>query len=195
MTETYKPLPVPDFDTVDAALREAGSDTDPAECQGHLCGVLCVRGELDRADWLAFTLPDLDPRELLAGEARDTVGALYDYTRRGMSDPTLDFQLVLPDDSTAIDVRTRALGEWCQGFLGGLAENGVRDMDALPGELPEIAHDLIEIAQAGRFEVSGDEEDEIAYAELVEYVRMAVLLVLEELQPSKALPADDTTLH
>jgi len=193
MSQPSPSIVLPDYDQLDAALREAGSDTDAAECQGHLCGLLCVRGALDRGEWLAGVLPELEPRS--GAEARQLTGALYDYTRQGLSDPTLDFQLVLPDDDVAIDERTRALGEWCQGFLGGLAEGGLRDLDALPGELPEITHDLVEIAQAGQFEVSGGEEDEGAYVELVEYVRMAVLLMLEELQPSKAPPGGDTALH
>lgn len=193
MSQASASIPVPDYDLLQGALREAGSDADAAECQGHLCGLLCVHGALDRGQWLAGTLPELDPRR--CGEAGEVAGALYDYTRQGLTDPTLDFQLVLPDDTVAIDERTRALGDWCQGFLGGLAESGLREFDALPGELPEIAHDLVEIAQAGRFEVSGDEEDENAYAELVEYVRMAVLLMLEELQPNKTPPGGETALH
>ncbi|HKK06763.1 MAG TPA: UPF0149 family protein [Gammaproteobacteria bacterium] len=195
MSDAIHSMPVPDYDEVGAALREGGSYAEAAECQGHLCGVLCVRGTVDRTDWLANTLPDLAASESSAGGAAAVVAGLYDYTRQGLVDPTLDFQLVLPDDGTGIAERTHALGEWCQGFLGGLAESGLRDFDGLPGELPEITHDLVEIAQAGRFEVQGDEEDEAAYAELVEYVRMAVLLMLEELQPNKTPPGGETALH
>lgn len=195
MNQTGPATPIPDYDQLEAALRQGGSDTDAAECQGHLCGVLCVRGEIDRTEWLETTLPELDSRDLLAGGARELVASLHDYTRAGLADASFDFQLVLPDDDVPIEARTRALGEWCQGFLGGLAESGVRDLDALPDELPEIAHDLVEIAQAGQFELSGDEEDEAAYAELVEYVRMAILLVLAELQPGEAPSAGDSMLH
>jgi len=46
----------------------------------------------------------------------------------------------------------------------------------------EALSDLSEIAQI-EFQVDGGEADEQAYAEVVEYVRMASLLLMETLRP------------
>ena len=54
--------------------------------------------------------------------------------------------------------------------------------------MAELLDDLAEIARVD-FEVGEpDEEEQAAFAEVVEYVRVGVLLINEELQPSKAPP-------
>jgi uncharacterized protein YgfB (UPF0149 family) len=54
------------------------------------------------------------------------------------------------------------------------------------GYVGEIMHDFSEISNA-RFEQElTDDDEETAYAEIVEYVRMSVLLCHEELQPLQA---------
>lgn len=185
----------PDFDAVETALRQLGSDAEAASCQGHLCGLLCSQGGGDGGQWLAQNFPDAAPGDLLARDARAVLLMLFETARTTLNDCVLDFQLLLPDDDASMTLRADALGEWCQGFLSGLAEGGVRDIDALPGEAAEVVHDLARIAQAGSFDIRDDEEDESAYAELVEYVRVGVLLVQEELHPRRTLPEDDVTLH
>jgi uncharacterized protein len=51
---------------------------------------------------------------------------------------------------------------------------------------------MTQISQAG-FEGENTDEDETAYAEIVEYVRMGVQLLYEELQaPSEIAPTSDT---
>ena len=74
------------------------------------------------------------------------------------------------------------------------------DLTSLSGDLPEIAADLVEIAGAEGFELVDEEEDETAYTELVEYVRVGVQLFCEELHtpsgesgPAGAPPG--TSLH
>jgi uncharacterized protein YgfB (UPF0149 family) len=59
------------------------------------------------------------------------------------------------------------------------------------GELSEIVNDLGEIAQAGIVADSESEIEENAYAEIVEYVRVAILLVQEELRG----PQDRDSVH
>lgn len=186
---------LPDFDAVTTALRQLGSPAEAAECQGQLCGMLCSRGEEASVQWLAQSFPDPAAGDLLAREARDVLHMLYDTTQGTLNNSMLDFQLLLPADDASMMLRAGALGEWCQGFLCGLAEGGMCDIDALPGEAAEVVHDLAGIARVGSFEIKGDEEDEAAYAELVEYVRVGVLRVQEELHPRRTRPEQDATLH
>jgi hypothetical protein len=103
-----------------------------------------------------------------------------------LHDEALAFYPLLPADSAALPTRTRALAEWCEGFLFGLALGGLRDEAGLPDTVREVMHDFYEISHAGFHQDVPDEADEVAYVEIAEYVRMSVLLLHEELQPAPA---------
>jgi uncharacterized protein YgfB (UPF0149 family) len=58
-----------------------------------------------------------------------------------------------------------------------------RDVSLLPEEAAEVLRDMGQFAQA-RFELGEDaEEDELSYSELVEYLRVGVMLLFETLYP------------
>ncbi len=98
-------------------------------------------------------------------------------------DPSL---VMLPEDATPLSVRTGALSEWCGGFLYGLALGGIREDLARSDTVEEVMKDFYDISHAGFVTQAPNEEDETAYVEIVEYLRMSVLLLYQELQ---AVPA------
>jgi uncharacterized protein YgfB (UPF0149 family) len=110
-----------------------------------------------------------------------------------MNDSNVDYQLFLPDDDESLEARVEALGVWCQGFVYGLAAGGVQEDSVIPDDSKELITDIIEISRAGYVAddeaeervgvVNDDDEDEAAFMEVSEYVRMGVLLIYEELQP------------
>jgi len=53
---------------------------------------------------------------------------------------------------------------------------GITDVDKLAANLPEIVRDFVEISRADSFELGGSEEDEAAFLEISEFVRMGTLL-------------------
>jgi uncharacterized protein YgfB (UPF0149 family) len=59
----------------------------------------------------------------------------------------------------------------------------------LPGEAGEIVRDFAEITRAGVDARQGEESNESAYAELVEFVRVGVQLLFEDLAAARRLPA------
>src|SRR5271170_819112 len=82
---------------------------------------------------------------------------------------------------------TAALAQWCQGFLYGLGAGRITDASELPGEVGEIVRDFIAITRADADAAEeADEADENAYAELVEFVRVGVQLLFEELAVARA---------
>ncbi len=183
------------LDKLDAALEQVETEMRAVECHGTLVGLLCARGEVDREEWLAFIAPALDARDLLAREALETFGALFEAARGQLGDSNLDFQPLLPGDDAPVEQRIGALAQWAQGFLLGMSSGGIQDIEALPGDSGEILRDFVDICRADTYELEGSEEDEVAYNELLEYVRTGVLLINEELHPTKAPPRDDVTLH
>jgi uncharacterized protein YgfB (UPF0149 family) len=186
---------VPDlFHRLGDALAKLGSDQSVAEFHGGLVGFLCAKGDVTAEEWLSQVAPG-EQGDLLADEARLTLAELHRESMRQLNDPVLEFQPILPDESESIGYRVEALGEWCQGFLMGLTEGGVKETERLPGDAAEIVNDMVNISTVGSYDLSENEEDEEAYTELLEYVRAGVLLVNEELHPTKAAPRGDTRLH
>lgn len=169
---------LPDFDLIADALGAQGADTEAAESHGLLCAMFCTVQGLDVDTWLAVVLNG-PSRDALA-PVPEPLLSLFEETRRQFDSEQFDFHLLLPHDDAALAVRVEALGHWCQGFLTGLAAGGIQQPENLPGELPEIINDMLEIARAERYELEDEAEDEAAYAELVEYLRMGVLLFREE---------------
>ncbi len=176
---------LPDFDELERDLDQVHATMGAAEAQGLMCGLVCASGRLDEAAWAGQLLPDTPLPEAGAGSR---LRALARTTLTGMNDSGLGLTLLLPDDSIALRRRAAALGEWCQGFLLGLGVGGLGEPDRLPDNVQEILRDLSEIARVEFDTDSVDEEDERAYMEITEYVRMGVLLINEELQPVKAPP-------
>jgi yecA family protein len=180
---------------VDAALRRLGVEMSVAECHGVLAGWLCAAHGLTREQWLAHMAPDRAAGDVLATEAADTLEGLRQAVVAQLNDSQLDFQPLLPADDQPLAERVEALGEWCQGFLLGMSLGGLKDVAKLPGDSGEALRDLVQLSRAGSYDVGEDEEDEEAYTELLEYVRTAVLLVNEELNPTRAAPHMEPTLH
>lgn len=182
---------------LEKAFQRMGAQESAAESHGILCGLLCARGRIPLPEWLTLLR---DPREtdrsggmqLASGEEQEAVGELYRDTVECLSGTEGLFMLLLPGDDEPLELRSEAMAQWCSGFLYGLAAGGIEDLTVLPEDVREIAGDIAEISHAGL--ESGGEEEETAYAELVEYLRAGVTLVFEILE-SERTAASGQTLH
>ena len=123
----------------------------------------------------------LDPARATAPDSR--VAQFATLTANALAADDFSFSLLLPDDDAPLSVRTDALSQWCGGFLYGLALGGFREDVEMPGNVSEVMKDFYEISHARFAYEATDDADEAAYMEIVEYVRMSVLLLHEELQP------------
>lgn len=180
---------LPDYQTLQESLQRLDTEITPSEIHGTISGVLCAHPSVPPQTWQDHLWPHWDKNDPLANEILAALNELHDITLQQLNDPACDFQLLLPDDDDSLDARVHALGDWCQGFLSGLALGGIKDFIDLPDDGREVAEDLVEIARAGSsYHLEGSEEDEQAYAELMEYMRVGVLLLNEELQPIRSEP-------
>ncbi|MFA7096788.1 MAG: UPF0149 family protein [Gammaproteobacteria bacterium] len=173
----------PDFDQIDGALRRSGASMGAAELHGALCGMLSVEDSGDGQARVSQLLAENNSDHVTAGADRDLMAGLHDETLRQLRDPEFGFHLLLPDDSQPLSLRAEALGDWCNGFLAGLGLAGVKRDQNLPEGVDEILRDFVEIAKVNFDVGDGDEEDETAYMELVEYIRMGVLVIHQEFHP------------
>jgi len=160
---------LPQWDEIQDQLGEIDAPNSPSEAHGMLCGLLCMGVAGARRTW--------SERALDGAAVEGALDVLYGETLRQLDDAVFEFELLLPDDEHAdLDTRTAALAGWCTGFAFGIGASG-RGEGELPADSSEFLHDVVRIAQA---EAADEEDDEAAYAEVVEYVRMGVLLTRTE---------------
>jgi uncharacterized protein len=175
----------PDYSHLQQLLAQERSLADAAEAHGTLAGCLCATSGYRCEDWLKEILPEGQA----APEAQASLQQLYAATAGALLQPDMEFELCLPADPQPIEVRTAALAQWCQGFLYGLGAGAIPDPSELPGDAGEIVRDFVEITHAGVDAEQGEESNENAYAELVEFVRVGVQLLFEELAGARRPPA------
>lgn len=157
---------------------------DPAELHGLLCGLLCADAELDREQWLRYVHEELAKDAGFSEAVQDLLLKLFDYGAAQLNASDWSLALLLPDDEAPLRQRVAALDLWCQGLLYGLALGQVERRRELSEESREFLHDATEIAQAGFDAAESSEADEVAFAELVEYLRVGVLLLYQDLRHS-----------
>ncbi|RFA31256.1 hypothetical protein CAI21_01035 [Alkalilimnicola ehrlichii] len=185
------------FERVERALAGVDAEFDAAQSHGMLCGMLSAPNSVKPAAWIAQVLVNTEPKGEPAQFCLTELAALFERTVAEMDDANLEFQLLLPDDSAPITARASALGNWCDGFLYGMGMSSLKPDMQLPREVSEALRDMGEIAQV-EINPDAEEENEQAYAQLVEYVRVAALLIMETLRPTAkptVQPKNDRTLH
>ncbi len=186
----------PDFHRLEAALTGCHALAGPAESHGILCGLYCAEGKPDQETWLKHVLGETPAEGEAACEARDLLAQLHDATMAQLAAGDFSLRLFLRGDDEPLTARIEDLAHWCQGFLVGLSLGGVTDIEKMPDDAREITEDLLQISRA-HFdpEEEGQEEGEVAYAEVVEYVRMGVFVVFSELNPESPLDQGEPAIH
>lgn len=190
-----------DYDAYATLFQKLGLELAPAEAHGGLAGLLCATDTVTVEQWIAELMAG-KPTIMLADDGvtgadddTPTLRRLYELTTDQLEDPDYGFTLLLPDDAHPLAERAEALSQWCQGFLWGLGLGGIQDEAKLPGDVNEVMRDMSEISRLRFADQGGGNEDETAYAEIVEYVRMAALLVYEELRPLRVARPDGDVVH
>ena len=175
-------MSIPSFRELAPLMQQAHALADLPEAHGTLAGAFCA-GQVGFEDWLREVFPEGHP-----GAAAGALRAVYEHTRDALTAGEL-LQPMLPPDDAPVAERAPALGEWCQGFLYGLGTSALPEPERLPEQAAEVVRDLMAISRVGVDPDESDEENEQAYAELVEFVRVAVQLLHEELAPFREGPA------
>lgn len=181
------------FAEVVRVLEGLGSSVPAAEAHGCLVGALCTSPHYRMERWLEEIIPDEDRRN--DDDSQQALRLLYADTLNALRGENMEFEALLPDDDISLTARAGGLSQWCQGFLYGFAAGSVEGAvkpDELPGNVNEILNDLTHIGRASvELEGDGNESEEEAYAEVVEYVRVGVQLIHDELIPAAAHRIDD----
>ncbi|MGE0485192.1 MAG: UPF0149 family protein [Gammaproteobacteria bacterium] len=175
-------------DHVQTLLARLHCDLDAAECHGVLCGMLCGPRVFEARLWLDYLRGEDEVAAWSGAEADTLFAALADDTRTALGGEDYDFALLLPDDDEGLAVRAAAFAGWCRGFLSGIGLGGIGELAALDEDARGFIADLDRFCRIAFADVAG-EDDERAFAELVEFTRMGVLMLYTERDASP--PGDE----
>lgn len=171
-------------------LAANGHSVSPAELHGHLLGRSCAGAGFDADAWL------VEAAELLAGEPQDNVRnaliGLQEMVKGELTSDDMTVVLLLPTDDAPLTERAAALGQWCQGFLSGFGLT--RRAYSLSDEANEVLRDLAAIAQV-QDALEESEDGESDYMEVMEYLRVAPLLLFTETKKTAEAAPAKPSLH
>ena len=194
-----------DFQQVNEALAPFPELESPAFIQGMLIGLLCGDNDIEEAVWVKKLIEEAEIKSFKESFLK-ALDMVFQETNKGLNGSGFELVFCIPDDSESLIFRAAMLGQLCEGVLYGLGLIGALNEaeNKLPDQVREIVEDLGQIA---RIDISGLNEsgeisdaDESDFMELVEFVKVGVLTINEELNPTTAAPIMDAmpetdTLH
>lgn len=185
------------FVDAEQALAAADAAVSMAEGHGCLCGALCTLPLFSSHSWLQELLPDPTSDASVSDDnhVAEVLVQLHEQTVAALQGDQMEFAPLLLDDTAPIHERVAALAQWAQGFLYGFGLGAPTLAVAdYPGDVAEVLSDLSEIARANDSDDTDSNDQEQAYAELVEYLRAAVQMVHDELAEHRAVHAQQQAL-
>lgn len=192
---SLQPEDVLDYYELEAELGKIQALATPSEAHGILCGQLSGGLKADGTAWLNLFLPNLGVKREPWDDSREWFCELRNCTLSELVDDQFNFMPILPDDEDPLETRLTALAEWCSGFLAGFGTTGERKKDDFTEDCLTALRDLQQISQVDT-EIEEEEMGEAAYFEVLEYVRMAALMLFTEFALSRdQLIPPDVTIH
>ncbi len=172
---------LPDFEHTLAIAQGNIDAPELSECHGVVCGLLCRFRDASADVFIDL----LDILELVTNPGtglRMSLEELLNSTRLQLEDEDMGLALWLPADDETLEDRTMSLSQWCSGFLAGLGSSGDDTLKAMSDEGNEALKDLQQISTADVSDTTESEEDENAFVEIVEYIRVVTLMIREDLR-------------
>ncbi len=175
-----------EYSEIDLLRRKANVAIDISEYHGTISAYLCCD---------AFQEDDLLPKEVnfdggsVSVQIIEFKHALYELiseTINSFNDTEMSFYPFLPPDSEELSIRAHSLSIWCQGFIDALgmfiSERRLTINQSYQTFIGEIIEDFSQISTLNKTAVENGNEEELAYFEVVEFVRVGTQLVYEELK-------------
>lgn len=186
-------MSLPDFNEINLLLEKSDSMIGASEAHGLICGFLCGGKQINGKNWLEplLGLAEIQPSEAI----RQSLFELYNITYAQLNSENFEFYLLTPDDNQPLDLRAKALSCWCQGFLTGVGLTGAYIDEEDTEETQDVLYRFDDISKLDYENIDVRPEDEKAFLELHEYVRLAVLVVYNELPGTSAAAPGATNKH
>ncbi|MCF6282376.1 MAG: UPF0149 family protein [Candidatus Polarisedimenticolaceae bacterium] len=169
----------PDYEKTAQLFAALQLDESASNIHGSLAGLLSS-GKLEALTiWFEELFVGLDDGDTAVQEARQICGALFKQSKDDI-DQGLGLTPFLPNDNQPLSRRAVALAEWCQGFLYGLGISGIKEAE-FSVQTREALHDFAEMAQLEAESIDENEDGEIAFNDLYEFIRVATMQICDDL--------------
>ena len=187
---------LPDYVTAKHALASADAVASTSESHGLLTGLFCSGkiNDITAEKWAMSSVGVVQPDTTSV----NTLKLLFEVTLQKLESMDFSFELLLPDDDTSLEIRAQELGAWCTGFIHGLQLGQVDLTKEYTPDCQDALERITDIAQIDYQNISFADSDEEAYINVVEYVRLAVLVVYMEIVKKTIPPITgetETTVH
>jgi len=174
---------VPTFETLSLALMQAQADCSASELHGVIVGILSGGARLNRSALMKTLESHADPTLAFEDSFIASLWQLQLKTLEDLGADELLFRPLLPSDDDELSLRVLAMSDFCRGLLAGFGLSVQANNPALATDIVrETLQDLVNISQVDAVD-EDDEEAEVAYTELYEYVRLGAISLFEELAP------------
>ena len=183
--------PLPNFTEITETLDEADLFTSASELHGILSGFICGGIELDSKSWLTHLNDVINEGIGLPPKAKRLANVIHAKVVNQVTDDGLGFSLLLPDDDKPLDDRCDAMSQWAQGFLVGFGMVQ-QALNQATEEIQELIKDIRDISQVSLDFEQENEESEIAYVEIVEYLRIGAMLCFNHFSRKPNTPISKT---
>ncbi|WP_417697822.1 UPF0149 family protein [Psychromonas sp.] len=184
---------LPSFDKISQALEEAELFTNAAESHGVLSGFVCGGIALDNKSWQPLFNDVVNEGMALSSSLKKLIAEIYADVVKQCTDDGLGFHLLLPKDDKPLDERAEAMAQWAQGFLVGFGMVQ-QSLNQASEDVQEVIRDIRDISQLSLDFEQEDEESEIAFTEIVEYLRVSAMLCFNTFSRQTSSPVSNT-LH
>lgn len=177
-----------DIDEVQLQLQEQKATCAAEQFHGYLCGLLASGKRLNAEKWLEQAAEWMEvPKDQFAGPFESWLFAFYEFALTALSEMEEMFTPLMDEDAY-LRSAAEALALWCESFIFGIG-HGLSNEQMAEGEVAEIFSDLSAISQLEVPE-DPDESDQEAFMEVYEFVRVAVMNIHLQFDPTQQSKTD-----
>lgn len=174
------------YEQLNTQLKTQGIGMTAAELHGVITGFL-AGGNKDES-WQPLLFDMANDGQAFSGQLMALTQQLYQETKQQLDDDEFEFQLLLSDKDLFTEIDD--LIGWVNHFLLGLGLMQPQ-LSKVKGDVGEAITDLRQITKLGYEEDDDQEELAFAFEEVLEYVRVSVILCHDEFASNHT----STTLH
>lgn len=176
-----KQLAFEELNTLSEFLATLEYSYELSEIQGMCLGIICTGRSKEMTYWQTQIEKTILGEELnpLPNDCKQLLEKLLKMSFQDLTHPMLQLTLLLPDDDMPMEMRLKAVSDWCKGFIYGL---GLGSPEPAIWSQPNVKEALEDIAQIQKIDTQPEDsnESEKDYVELVEYLKIATILIFEE---------------
>lgn len=175
MNETFH---VPTFDELDQLMAQYGDEVSPVEVHAMLVGFQCG-GTLLTDEALATAMQDFFKIDVyMVPEFLMLLSQLNLGIESSLQEDNFAFTPMLPEDESFIG-QMCLFSRWCESFINGFSGTCPEE-EEFSDDLKDVLDDIMTFTRM-REEVDLSETDEGSLVEIIEYTKVAILMLYTEL--------------